>query len=107
MQGFCQFARARGRLFSWQGALICLAILCLDAHLARRFHVPLSGTVTVQSNSAKVQHIDQDASRWVPPVRASSFRLSPVLTLPPVVDARGYLSLQIKRLYDRSPPALL
>ena len=104
MPRFSQFVRAKRPLVSWQGALICLAILCLNAHLARRFHLPLSGTATVQSNSAKVQHMDRDAHRWIPPTWSASFQFVP--TLSPALPAQGsnYLSLSVSFLYDRPPP---
>jgi len=107
MPRFSRFARAKLRLVSWQGALICLAILCLNAHLARRFHLPLSGTATVQSNSAKVQHMDSDAHRWIPPVRTASVSLVPVLIPLPLTELRSYQSLSVPCLYDRPPPTAL
>jgi hypothetical protein len=107
MPGFSQFAGAKRPLVSWQGALICLAILCLNAHLARRFHLPLSGTATVQSNSAKVQHMDSDAHRWIPPVRTAPVSLVRVLTPLLLTEVRSYQSLSVPCLYDRPPPTAL
>jgi len=106
MPEFCEFGTARRRFVSWQGLLVCLAILCLDAHLAHRFHLLLSGTTVVQARPAKVQHMDRDAYRWVPPVRRFSFSLSPVLEATHETEALAYLSLRVRSLYGRSPPIL-
>jgi len=107
MPKFSQFARAKRRFFSWQGVLVCLAILCLDSHLASRFRLPLSTTATLQSNSAKVQHMDRDAHRWMPPIFTLSVPTSTVPTPLPEAHERGYLSAQVRCLYARSPPVFL
>jgi hypothetical protein len=101
-----QSATAKRRFLSWQGMLICLAILSLDAHLANRFQLPLGGAATVQANSPKVQHMDQDAYRWVPPPVHFSAPLRPVPGPPLVTEKRSYSSPSIPCLYDRPPPEL-
>ena len=107
MPRFSQFARAKGRFFYWHAAIACLAILSLNTYLVSRFHLPLSGTATVQSNSAKVQHMDHDASRWVPPIWSLLAPLSPALMRPPMREKHGYLPPQVHRLCDRSPPEFM
>jgi len=107
MPGFSQFAGAKRSLASWQGALICLAILCLNAHLANRFHLPLSGSTTVQSNAAKVQHMDRDAHRWMPPAPAASITLVAFPTTLLLTEVRSYQSLIVPCLCDRPPPTAL
>jgi len=100
-----QLAGAKRRSFPWRSWLVCLAILCLDAHLAHRFHLPLSGTAAVQANSAKVQHMDRDGYRWLPPALSLSFLMVPLLTPPPVAPEAGYVPPWAHCLYDRPPPA--
>lgn len=107
MPKFSQFAMAKRCFVSWHEMLVCLAILCLHAHLVSRFHLPLSGTAVIQAQTAKVQHMDQDAYRWVPPPRSLFNPLSPALAPPPVKQEQGYLSPQIRCLCDRSPPACM
>ena len=103
---FGQLATAKRRPFPWRSWLVCLAILALDVHLASRFNLPLPGTATVQTNSAKVQHMDQDAYRWAPPVVSLSAFLAPAPLPPVVADERGFTSPHVHCLYDRPPPVL-
>ena len=106
MPTFGQPATTGRRPFPWRRWLVCLAILALNAHLANRFHLPLDGSATVQTNTAKVQHMDQDAYRWAPPVVSLSVLLLPAPATPVLADERGYLPPHIPCLYDRPPPAL-
>jgi len=99
-----QSANAVRRLSSWQGVLVCLAILSLNVHLANRFQLPFDGTATVQPNSPKVQHMDRDASRWVPPSICFSFPLQRIPDPPIVTEEATYSSPQVHCLYDRPPP---
>ena len=107
MPVFGQFATAKRRPFPWRRWLVCFAVLTLGAHLAGRFSLPLSGPATVQSNSPHVQHMDQDAYGWAPPVVNVSVPLSPALAPPPIADEKGHLSPPVHCLYDRPPPALV
>jgi hypothetical protein len=102
-----QLAALKRRSFPWRSWLVCLAILCVDAHLASRFHLPLSGAAVVQSNSAKVQHMDQDGYRWLPPALSLSFLFVPILVSPPAAAESDYTPPRIDCLYNRPPPAVL
>ncbi len=104
---FGQLATAKRRPLPWRSWLVCFAILSLGAHLAGRFSLPLSGPVTVQSNSPKVQHMDRDAYGWAPPVVSVSVSLVPAPDPPVVADERGHLSPPLHCLYDRPPPVLV
>jgi hypothetical protein len=101
-----QSASAVRRLFSWQGVLVCLAILSLDIHLAKRFQLPLNGTATIQSDSPKIQHMDRDAFRWVPPSISFSIPLQPIPDPLIVTEETRYSSTHVHWLYDRPPPEL-
>lgn len=107
MPKFSQFAMAKRCFVSWHGMLVCLAILCLNAHLVSRFHLPFSGTTVIQAQTAKVQHMDQDAYRWLPPLRNLSIALSPVLVGWPQTDESVCQLVPVQRLCDRSPPAFM
>jgi len=104
---FGQIATAKRRPFPWRRWLVCFAVLTLGAHLAGRFSLPLSGPATVQSNSPHVQHMDQDAYGWAPPVVNVSVPWAPALAPPPSADEKGHLSPPAHCLYDRPPPALV
>ncbi len=107
MPSFGQLATAKRRPLPWRSWLVCFAILSLGAYLAGRFSLPLSGLATVQSNSPKVQHMDQDAYGWAPPVVQVSVPLAPALGPPPIADESGHLAPPVHCLYDRPPPALV
>jgi len=102
-----QLATAKRRPLLWRRWLVCFAILSLGVHLAGRYNLPLSGHATVQSNSPSVQHMDQDAYGWTPPVVSVSVPLVPAFASPPIADERGHLSPRVHCLYDRPPPALV
>jgi len=104
---FGQLATAKRRPLPWRSWLVCFAILSLGAHLAGRFSLPLSGPVTVQSNSPKVQHMDRDACGWAPPVVSVSVSFVPAPDPPVVADERGHLSAPGHCLDDRPPPTLV
>jgi len=103
---FGQLATAKRRPFPWWRWLVCFAILSLGAHLAGRFSLPLAGPATVQSNSPHVQHMDQDAHGWAPPVVTVSVPLVPTFAPPSIAGERGHLSPPVQCPYDRPPPAL-
>jgi hypothetical protein len=66
------------RRIRWRRLAACLAMICLAVHLAARFRAPVSVSTTVQINSAKakVQHLENDAVRWFPPLASALFSLS-------------------------------
>jgi len=105
MPKFGQLAITARRFFPWRGLLVCLAVICLDAHLANRFHLPLSGNAVVQANSAKVQHMDRDGFRWLPPRLSLSPLFVPLRLPPPLTPEAGYMPPRVHSLYDRPPPA--
>jgi len=87
------------------GTLVCLALISLDLHLANRFQLPLTGAATVQANSPNVQHMDQDAYRWVPPRLSLSVPLRPAPAAPLMTEDSSFLPPHLPCLYDRPPPA--
>ena len=91
-------------LFCWRLLLVSVAITSLGIHLADRFHAPRTVAVAVQSDSPRVQHMDQDACAWVPPAMSLSFP-SFVISNPSIAPHKqGYLPPHVHCLYDRPPP---
>jgi hypothetical protein len=101
---FGHLVTGKRRLFQWPSWLVCFAVLSLGAHLAGRFSLPLSAPVTVESNSPKVQHLDQDGCGWVPPVASVSIILVATLVPPAVAEEKGHVFPPVRCLYNRPPP---
>jgi hypothetical protein len=87
---------------SW---LVCLAILSLGIHLADRFDLPLSGTATIQSNTPRTQHLDQDGYQWLPPATNAVVRLAWVPAPQVTPQEKCQQSLHVRWLFDRPPPS--
>lgn len=104
--GYKQLAERRA--FGWRGAMVLLAIVALTVSLASRVPhaVSFDKSPTAHSGSSteKIQHRDQDASRWVAPV--ATFTLlwisEPAVSLD--ADEKIPLRLQDNSLHNRPPP---
>ncbi len=95
------------RQVSWRRVAACVAIVCLAAHLAGRFRVPISASTTVQINSAKakIQHLENDAVRWFPPAVGSLFSLSSAPAPRVPVEKEPEVPSRFDDcLYNRPPP---
>ncbi len=100
--------RAERRLLSWRGALVLLAIVAITVSLANRVPHAVSfekaPAARSSSSTEKIQHRDQDASRWVAPV--ATFTLlwasEPAVLLD--ADEKIPVRLQDNSLHNRPPP---
>jgi hypothetical protein len=99
---------AERRLFSRRGVVVLLAILALTVSLANR--VPHTGSFDKtpaahsSSSTAKIQHRDQDASRWVAPAPTFALLWTSEPSVPLDGDRKVSVRLQDNSLHNRPPP---
>jgi hypothetical protein len=98
------------RYLQWQVFIIILAICGLTVSLATRtFRLNISHEISASSGDAHAmrQHMDRDATQWVPPAPLFTTLLVP--TFYPYVAPAGPPLASIlfdKSLYNRPPPSL-
>jgi heme/copper-type cytochrome/quinol oxidase subunit 2 len=92
----------------WRWALISVVTLSLFVTVATRtFHVTISHSATVQSDSPQAirQHMDRDAVRWAAPVLQLTVLLAPTfyLRMSPAAPPLATFLIE-ENLYNRPPP---
>lgn len=99
---------AERRAFSWRGAMVLLAIVALTVSLATRVPHAVSfdkaPAAHSSSSAEKVQHRDQDASRWVAPVATFTLLWTSEPTVSLDTDEKIPVRLQDNSLHNRPPP---
>ena len=99
---------AERRLLSRRGVMALLAILALTVSLANRVPHTLSfdkaPTAHSSSSTEKIQHRDQDASRWVASAATFALLWASEPSVPLDADRRVPVRLQDNSLHNRPPP---
>ena len=98
-----------GSALSWRSVFVGIVMFSLIVSLATRtFHLTSSQRVTVQSSAAQGmrQHMNRDATGFVPPVPVSS-TFQPPTSYPYVAPAGPPLAVILldESLYNRPPPS--
>jgi hypothetical protein len=99
---------AKRRLLSGRGAVVLLAIMALTVSLANRVPHAVSVHQATAAHSspftAKIQHRDQDASRWVAPVATFTLLWASEPAISLGANEEFPVRLQGNSLRNRPPP---
>ena len=98
---------AERRLCSWRGTVVALAVLALTVSLAGRFFsrtVYPARTVHAPAAVQTVQHRDDDAISWVPPVASFTVLWSSEPSLIQDTTEEAHARAFYHSLYNRPPP---
>jgi hypothetical protein len=96
------------RLLSWRRVVVFFATMALTVSLANRVPRPLSVNKASAAHSsscaAKIQHRDQDESRWAAPAAAFTLLWASETSVPLVEDKKVAVPQQDNSLHNRPPP---
>lgn len=86
---------------------VALVVFALTASLPTSvFHSSFTSGAQVRSSSSyqKIQHRDEDASEWVPPVAELSLLWVEQASVTPDYDQEPQVEVHYESLYNRPPP---